>query len=194
MQLQTGISDRCVYLRMFQNKTLPFCDEAQECYSVDLIRWTSIWSRYRGAYSRTQVSRRLELCICKLNHYFLTLQISFNGYNHKMPIFMDKMITHLLSYTKPDENRFDCLLTGLKQRFKSFSATSPHQQADGHCAALVYDRFWSNEEKLAAVNGALHYFWKCLLCLKPMIVVCRNNSGNQNLCSVLRLITKVTWF
>ncbi|VDN09661.1 unnamed protein product [Dibothriocephalus latus] len=78
--------------------------------------------------------------------------MTFSGFNHKMPLFVDKILYQILSFRKPDENRFACLLAELEQRVNNFATLTTYEQADGHLASVIYDRVWTFSERQAALK------------------------------------------
>ncbi|VDL94006.1 unnamed protein product [Schistocephalus solidus] len=80
------------------------------------------------------------------------IRITFSGFNHKMPLFVDKLLYQLMSFRKPDENRFACLLADLEQRVNNFATLTTYEQADGHLASVIYDRVWTFAERQAALK------------------------------------------
>ncbi|BHF59233.1 hypothetical protein SprV_0100219000 [Sparganum proliferum] len=80
------------------------------------------------------------------------IRMTFSGFNHKMPLFVDKILYQLMSFRKPDENRFTCLLADLEQRVNNFATLTTYEQADGHLASVIYDRVWTFSERQAALK------------------------------------------
>ncbi|VDM19936.1 unnamed protein product [Hydatigera taeniaeformis] len=81
-----------------------------------------------------------------------TLRLNFSGYNHKMLVLVENIVNRLVQFTRPDEERYAVLLKKMEMKMKNFTSFSPLDQADGHCASVLFDRTCLHEERCAAVD------------------------------------------
>ncbi|KAL5964343.1 Insulin-degrading enzyme [Taenia solium] len=80
------------------------------------------------------------------------LRLNFSGYSHKMLVLVENIVSRLVQFTRPDEERYAVLLKKMELKVKNFTSFSPLDQADGYCASVLFDRTYLHEERCAALN------------------------------------------
>lgn len=80
------------------------------------------------------------------------LSVSFGGYNDKLPVLADKVMTRIGSY-QVDETRFNMLKESLSRALKNSQADQPYQVAGVNESLCLDDHAWHSLELLQALNG-----------------------------------------
>ena len=70
-----------------------------------------------------------------------------------MPVLVETIVNRLVRFTQPDPERYAILLKKLQLKVKNFLSTSPAEQIDNYCAAVLFDRAPLYEDTYAALDG-----------------------------------------
>ncbi|XP_031738679.1 insulin-degrading enzyme-like 1, peroxisomal isoform X2 [Cucumis sativus] len=79
-------------------------------------------------------------------------QVSLNGYNHKLRILLETIVTKIANFSvKPD--RFLVIKETLLKNYQNFKFQQPYQQAFYYCSLILGDRTWPLMDKLAILSN-----------------------------------------
>jgi insulysin len=77
--------------------------------------------------------------------------LSIKGYNDKMYRFVSTLV-QMIKTVEFDRSKFDILKERLLRRYASYRMESAQSHASHYLCKVLYDRFWSNDEKVIVAN------------------------------------------
>ncbi|XP_020519710.1 insulin-degrading enzyme-like 1, peroxisomal isoform X2 [Amborella trichopoda] len=99
-------------------------------------------------------------------HTSTGFQIVSIGYNHKMRILLDTIITKVVDF-KVKRDRFSVIKETVIKEYQNFKFKQPYQQASYYCSLILEDQSWPWNEALEALSHLeaddLAKFIPCLL-------------------------------
>lgn len=88
----------------------------------------------------------------KLSNTMAGLRISISGYNHKMPVLLEKVLDTMMDLEiKPD--RFDVVKEHLLEEYQNWEYIQPYQQVGEYSSWLDSERRWINEQYLTELQS-----------------------------------------
>ncbi|KAF1813871.1 LuxS/MPP-like metallohydrolase [Eremomyces bilateralis CBS 781.70] len=82
----------------------------------------------------------------------LGVKILVHGYNDKMPVLLEKVLTAMRDLDIR-QDRFDILKERLTRGYRNLELQQPYQQIGGLFRSLIVERFWSNDQLLAEMDA-----------------------------------------
>ncbi|KAL4202082.1 hypothetical protein AMTRI_Chr02g261950 [Amborella trichopoda] len=99
-------------------------------------------------------------------HTSTGFQIVYIGYNHKMRILLDTIITKVVDF-KVKRDRFSVITETVIKEYQNFKFKQPYQQANYYCSLILEDQSWPWNEALEALShleaDSLAKFIPCIL-------------------------------
>lgn len=92
----------------------------------------------------------------KLNHWRDGLLIKVSGYNDKLPVLLETIITKIKSFV-PRQDRYDTLKFKMIQDLTNFGYNVPYIQIGTHLSTLMSEKTYTHDQRIASLQKEVDF-------------------------------------